>query len=123
MDIKEIDLAIKQIILNKHLFTTQRCLDPECIRPEVLTHYTGHLVLRLSASVWGEDLPAKIITYPADWWQAFKQRWFPGWALKRWPVAHTVIHLKGVALYPDYQPKLDGQHCVVKILEVPGVQS
>ena len=25
---------------------------------------------------------------PADWWAAFKERWYPAWALRRWP-AHT----------------------------------
>ncbi len=24
--------------------------------------------------------------WPADWWQHFKQRWFPCWAKARWPV-------------------------------------
>lgn len=28
---------------------------------------------------------------PADWWQHFKQRWFPAWALERWPVRMTVL--------------------------------
>ena len=23
---------------------------------------------------------------PANWWEHFKLRWFPSWALKRWPV-------------------------------------
>jgi hypothetical protein len=28
---------------------------------------------------------------PSDWWQHFKQRWFPSWALRKWPVKMTVI--------------------------------
>lgn len=37
--------------------------------------------------------PPLTIQYPADWWQALKKRWFPCWALQRWPVrmhVHTV---------------------------------
>ncbi len=30
------------------------------------------------------------LRYPADWWQAFKDRWFPEWALKRWPIEWEV---------------------------------
>ena len=26
------------------------------------------------------------VSFPADWWEAFKERWFPSWALARWPV-------------------------------------
>jgi hypothetical protein len=29
--------------------------------------------------------------YPRDWWQAFKERWFPAWAIRRWPVAYEHI--------------------------------
>ena len=28
---------------------------------------------------------------PTDWWQAFKERWFPRWALKRWPVQRKCL--------------------------------
>jgi len=27
-------------------------------------------------------------SWPADWWQAFKERWFPRWLLKKYPVAY-----------------------------------
>ena len=30
-------------------------------------------------------------TYPSDWWQAFKERWFPPWLLSRYPVRYTDI--------------------------------
>ncbi len=35
--------------------------------------------------------PAGVVAYPADWWQAFKARWFPRWALRLWPVIETQI--------------------------------
>lgn len=28
----------------------------------------------------------RVLKVPANWWEHFKQRWFPAWALKRWPV-------------------------------------
>lgn len=48
---------------------------------------------------------------PADWWQHFKQRWFPAWALRRWPVAlkketqrKSVTHkFECRALFPDFK--------------------
>lgn len=33
----------------------------------------------------------KLASYPRDWWQAVKQRWFPFWILRRWPVEYTQI--------------------------------
>lgn len=37
--------------------------------------------------------------YPADWWQAFKARWFPGWALSRWPVKWEKVVIQH--LFPE----------------------
>ncbi|NIR18000.1 MAG: hypothetical protein GWN86_30505 [Desulfobacterales bacterium] len=38
--------------------------------------------------------------YPADWWQAFRERFFPKWWLKRWPVKHKVVKIEAKAIYP-----------------------
>jgi hypothetical protein len=40
-----------------------------------------------------------IVRYPADWWQAFKRRFFPAWALRRWPVLE---HAVNVSIWHDY---------------------
>jgi hypothetical protein len=34
-------------------------------------------------ATWREE---RLLKVPANWWQHFKQRFFKGWALKRWPV-------------------------------------
>lgn len=41
-----------------------------------------------------------VIQYPANWWQSFKQRFFPQWALKRWPVLLTTHTYRAVAYLP-----------------------
>lgn len=41
------------------------------------------------------------IKYPQDWWQSFKERWFPDWALSRWPVRYKVHEIKAEALFPE----------------------
>lgn len=43
------------------------------------------------------DLPYSVrgsIEVPADWWEAFKDRWFPAWARHRWPVMWKVYEAK-----------------------------
>ena len=32
--------------------------------------------------------------WPRDWWQAFKLRWFPKWALSRWPATYDEIDIE-----------------------------
>lgn len=31
------------------------------------------------------------VAFPQDWWEAVKERWFPHWALKRWPVKYRRV--------------------------------
>ena len=31
--------------------------------------------------------------WPATWWDAFKERWFPQWMLRRWPVEYERIYI------------------------------
>ena len=33
-------------------------------------------------------------SWPADWWQAFRERWFPVWWLKRWPVRYERLDIE-----------------------------
>lgn len=45
---------------------------------------------RMSVSLFGlaheMTAPLPEYSYPADWWQATKERWFPRWLLRRYPV-------------------------------------
>ncbi len=47
------------------------------------------------------------VSYPRDWWQHLKARWFPAWALRRWPVAMTVERVgfsaDATALFPEVE--------------------
>lgn len=36
---------------------------------------------------------SELIAYPADWWQAFKNRWYPTWMQTLWPVRWTEVQL------------------------------
>lgn len=63
---------------------------------------TRGMILRLTqsvASVASRDTKieqrTEFIDLPADWWQHFRQRWFPKVILRRWPVItrkHMAIH-------------------------------
>ena len=52
-------------------------------------------------------------TWPSDWWQAFKERWFPQWALRRWPVKHERIDIDQpiyLAVCPHIEDTKQGTH-------------
>ena len=57
-------------------------------------------VVRIKQEVLGRELEQVEHTYPADWWQACKERWFPAWVLRRWPVRWARVRLTAKELYP-----------------------
>jgi hypothetical protein len=58
-------------------------------------------VAQLRAAIVTAHTPHHSVTYPADWWQAFKERWFPAWAKARWPVAFKTTLISFDLLYPE----------------------
>ena len=69
--------------------------------------YIGHITALIHGYVWGESVgEPKIIRYPRDWWQAVKMRWFPRWALRRWPAIETVHHIDAKVFYPNFRVSL-----------------
>lgn len=46
--------------------------------------------------------------WPADWWQAFKERWLPKWALTRWPVKYDGVYVREM-IYKAVCPHISGE--------------
>lgn len=44
------------------------------------------IIYRTKVFIWQQELDKKTIKYPKDWWEAFKERWFPRWLKKRYPI-------------------------------------
>lgn len=55
----------------------------------------------IESFVWAQEKESREISYPADWWQAFRDRWFPRWAKRRWPVRYAKWQCKVYATYPS----------------------
>ena len=67
-----------------------------------ISEYMADMVnAQIRMSLWGRDHQKRTLaSFPADWWQAFKERWFPRWALKRWPVRRTFVNVTGASVFP-----------------------
>lgn len=69
-------------------------------RPSVRAEYlleTGRLMLY--GMVRYAEQKCEPVIYPADWWQAVKQRFAPAWFLARWPAKMTIW--EPFVIYPD----------------------
>ncbi len=65
------------------------------------------LTMQIYGFVYGQDMDKKEkISHPQDWWEAFKERWFPKWALRRWPVRETHHTITFRETYPDFKQVL-----------------
>jgi hypothetical protein len=59
-------------------------------------------------------------SWPKDWWQAFKQRWFPDWAIRRWPVEMSRIDVcerRYKAVCPHIEAPSDRNVCLAWMYE------
>jgi len=60
----------------------------------------GKLILRALLRVATQEDP--LCRYPVDWWQAVKERWFPPWLLRRYPVRYKEVI--AVHNFPELDP-------------------
>lgn len=101
-----IEETTKRILLRRHELYASIALG-QCAfanKPEVigvaLATEIDEIHVQIRQLVVAQDLADREVRYPRDWWQAFKARWFPAWALRRWPVEETVVTFEVRALYP-----------------------
>jgi len=62
---------------------------------DVLYDATGDAIISVTSFVHAMPF-RKIDVYkrwPATWWDAIKDRWFPGWAKHRWPVKWEIVDI------------------------------
>ena len=94
------DDTLDSIILRKELcLNVRRILADRDIYPQNLTfeEYRMDLVdgMAMDMRAYFLGVPEKANhdhrLVPLDWWQHFKDRWFPKWAKRRWPVQHEKI--------------------------------
>ena len=112
MDIKSID--IKTIELERLKYAIQQVVTNECLRDiaevKIIEDYLMDSIRILICDlVWGEHVTEehREVEYPADWWQAFKERWFPAWLIERYPVKYHTERIEvrwTYKAYPNFRP-------------------
>jgi hypothetical protein len=72
----------------------------QCVISAHQAFAADEFVLRVTQEVLGHIMERQEVRYPANWWEAVKQRFAPEWFKERWPVRETVIELVARELYP-----------------------
>src|SRR3990167_6914606 len=95
------NIDVKTVTFHVEQYVAAQLVDwPFANRPAVTVDmavgYVGAMLVRMVQDVLVQrELLAE---YPSTWWDAVKQRWFPKWALNRWPV--VMNRIDGEILYP-----------------------
>jgi hypothetical protein len=99
-------------------YLSQRLADDFLDAPQVdlslYERWAGGITVRIIQEVYGRQSPRLTYRYPRDWWQAFKQRFLPAWALKRWPVTETELTVDVRLLYPKGTDESPVLHTTVR---------
>lgn len=98
------DLGITHIELEQYRAVASQAMSREFAEAADLevarNQFMDALVFRLTQTIWGRKVGERLVRWPADWWQAVKERWFPGWALRRWPVEYAWATIEARDLFP-----------------------
>lgn len=88
----------------KQFVASQALSYPELVNARVNVHEPANmlgLVVQLHTYIASRDRKSETIRYPRDWWEALKQRWFPAWALRRWPAIIVEHTFTAYDVYPE----------------------
>lgn len=90
-DIRKV--SVEFFRLGNQVRIADRILMEASVNSEVImTHAIEGLCLGIQTWLLKSPHPAKQVTLyaPADWWEHFKERWFPQWAKDKWPVLYGI---------------------------------
>lgn len=88
--VKKVRNSLSRTILFKELENLHG-LEVDCF----INHTVKELVVKLHAYTVGSHMRNIHVDHscPENWWEAFKERWFPDWILRRWPLKYKVIRI------------------------------
>jgi len=93
-------LRVTHIHLERRRFGAAYYIDARNLHLDVTCDHVGEIACRLVADLYGFDTGSERHTWPATWWDAFKLRWFPRWALKRWPAQMKGVETMHGVVFP-----------------------
>lgn len=102
---------IKEVLLEQIKLGVAKRISPSVARSlqlgtmtpyDLVERLTDEFVVELRGFIWGEDLGEIIEKYLEDWKEAFKERWFPTWLLKKYPVRYKIFRARQKVAYPNF---------------------
>ncbi len=101
----------EHVLTTKWYYSAARTINthPDNLKAEQSQAWDG-LIQALAIMVWGKN--RKTVRYPKTWIDALKLRWFPKWALKKWPP--IIVKVKWDEILPLLSTKNESSIVFVK---------
>lgn len=81
---------------------------------QFMDHARRRLVMEMRMDIYGKRHPKEhVVRYPADWWEAVKERFAPAWFRDRYPVRFVEVTASLLETYPDIQPAIPDRRPVM----------
>ena len=124
------DVTMKRIEMEVELFSERKRMTKELLNVDFgvsVDHICNDLVFRMNKRILAQEVDrvVKYVEYPEDWKQAVKERFFPKWLLRKYPVRYhrERIELKRQITFPEYNEQFpdDFGRMVFHVLDSSGV--
>lgn len=115
-DIVQNKVVLEQLKFYAVSMIRQKGLTLNNIKLDINDEYSfmaGDLAMTLSAMVMGEKQTVQLEKVPLNWWEHLKERWYPNWAIDRWPVKTRSIMVDTQVLYPYLNVSLPNEDSVI----------
>ena len=95
---------IERVVLEKLRFGLRENIHPDLLDKLMLKiekdFLTQEWIAKIRGFVWSKEDVVETIKFPSDWWQAVKERFFPLFLRKKFPVKHKFVVVKTVRTCP-----------------------
>lgn len=87
---EKIQTVLRRILSERELLAGKMQIEAR------IDHVIRGMVIELTSYMIGEHRDTVSIhkRWPRNWWQAFREEWFPSWWLRRWPVQYERIDVE-----------------------------
>lgn len=86
-----------QICLNKRI--TKELVNQIKVSDYPIEYLCDDVCFTFKTHVYGEEKET-VIKYPINWFQAFKEEWFPDFLIKKYPIIYKQHNIKTKIIYP-----------------------
>lgn len=77
---------------------------------------SNSLLIELHTNIYCKDETETRISYPSSWWQHVRQRFYPKWLLRRYPVKKEYHVVKYISAYPTIYVDKEAHSAVPKLI-------